>query len=322
MPAVGKRKRDEYEASDDEGGHALGKQVLPVADLPFNFDGVPEDGAQYLFTVRYMRILRLEEHIVFVVLIRSMPRRRDASLLPHITRVDNPYAIPEAPADVAPDPSTSHTSRKPAVPSEEWRGIVQKRFRNLKRVRIPPEIPQRSSDSQQHQNMDQPTINVQVPLPSNTIPEMRNRAGWWAFIAGAPELEWNPPKKPKAGKDKKKFGKGMRGFADEDLDGGFEDAEAEAFLPTPHGTPSPSDHPSEDGSRTRREPTPTMLRLIDEVWHRPFFLAAGGLELTNHPENRLSPSQVLHSLDPNRVGTSKTNRDPCEMGVLPPHPDR
>ena len=56
MPAVGKRKRDEYEASDDEGGHALGKQVLPVADLPSNFDGVPEDGAQYLFTVRYVRI--------------------------------------------------------------------------------------------------------------------------------------------------------------------------------------------------------------------------------------------------------------------------
>jgi len=74
-------------------------------------------------------------------------------------------------------------------------------------------------------------------------------------------LEWNPPKKPKVDKDKKKFGKGMRGFADED---GFGCAEAEASLPTPHGTPSPFDHP-EDGSRTQREPTPTMLRLIDEV---------------------------------------------------------
>ena len=116
--------------------------------------------------------------------------------------------------------------------------------------------------------MDQPTINVQTPLPSNAIPEMRNRAGWWAFIAGAPEQEWNPPKKPKAEKDRKKFGRGMRGFADqEDLEGGLEDAEAEASLPTPHGTPSPIDRPSEDGSRTRREPTPMMLRLIDEVRH-------------------------------------------------------
>jgi len=113
--------------------------------------------------------------------------------------------------------------------------------------------------------MDQPTIHVQAPLPPNTIPEMRNRSGWWAFIAGAPELEWNPPKKPKVDKDKKRFGKGMRGFADEeDWQGEFECAEAEASLPTPHGTPSPSDRP-EDGSRTQREPTPTMLRLIDEV---------------------------------------------------------
>lgn len=123
--------------------------------------------------------------------------------------------------------------------------------------------------------MDQPTINVQAPLPSNTIPQMRNRAGWWAFIAGAPEPEWNPPKKPKADKDKQKFGRGMRGFADEgDWQGGFEGAEAEASLPTPHGTPSPPDHPSEDGSRTQREPTPTMLRLIDEVRHPPSLQSA------------------------------------------------
>ena len=115
--------------------------------------------------------------------------------------------------------------------------------------------------------MDQPTINVQAPLPPNTIPEMRNRAGWWAFIAGAPELEWNPPKKPKVDKERKRFGKGMRGFVDEeDWQSGFEGAEAEASLPTPHGTPSPSEQPLEVGSRTQREPTPTMLCLIDEVW--------------------------------------------------------
>ena len=147
MSAVGKRKRDEYEASDDEDGHVLGRQVLPVADLPFNFDGVPEDGAQYLFTVRYVRILGFKQYVILVMLIGSMPCRRDASLLPHITRVDNPYAMPEAPADAAPGPSTSHTSRKPAVPSEEWRGVVEGRFRNLKRVRVPREIPQRSFDS-------------------------------------------------------------------------------------------------------------------------------------------------------------------------------
>jgi len=30
----------------------LGRQNLPVADLPEDFDGVPLDGMQYLFTVR------------------------------------------------------------------------------------------------------------------------------------------------------------------------------------------------------------------------------------------------------------------------------
>ena len=125
--------------------------------------------------------------------------------------------------------------------------------------------------------MDQPTINVQAPLLQKMIPEMRNRAAWWAFIAGAPEHEWNPPKKPKVEKDKNKFGKGMRGFADqEDCPDGLEEVEAEASLPTPHGTPSPPDHPPGDGSRTLREPTPTMLRLIDEVRYGPSSLQPTG----------------------------------------------
>jgi hypothetical protein len=57
MSAIGKRKRGECDSSDDESNNVMGKQVLPVADLPFDFDGVPEDGAQYLFTVRCARIL-------------------------------------------------------------------------------------------------------------------------------------------------------------------------------------------------------------------------------------------------------------------------
>jgi hypothetical protein len=55
MSASHKRKRDEYESSDDEGEYVMGRQVLPVANLPFDFEGVPEDGAQYLFTVRCLR---------------------------------------------------------------------------------------------------------------------------------------------------------------------------------------------------------------------------------------------------------------------------
>ena len=46
-----KRKAEDLDDSDDEEP-ALGRQVLPVANLPASFDGVPEDGLQYLFTVR------------------------------------------------------------------------------------------------------------------------------------------------------------------------------------------------------------------------------------------------------------------------------
>lgn len=46
-----KRKRDELEDSDDEEP-SFGKQTLPVADLPDDFDTPPADGMQYLFTVR------------------------------------------------------------------------------------------------------------------------------------------------------------------------------------------------------------------------------------------------------------------------------
>ena len=46
-----KRKRDDYEDSDNEMP-SLGRQILPVADLPEDFNEEPEDGMQYLFTVR------------------------------------------------------------------------------------------------------------------------------------------------------------------------------------------------------------------------------------------------------------------------------
>lgn len=47
-----KRKRDDYDSDDEEP--AFGKQILPVANLPEDFDAPPTDGLQYLFTVRYV----------------------------------------------------------------------------------------------------------------------------------------------------------------------------------------------------------------------------------------------------------------------------
>jgi hypothetical protein len=45
-----KRKWDDLEDSDEEP--SLGRQILPVANLPEDFEGEPIDGSQYLFTVR------------------------------------------------------------------------------------------------------------------------------------------------------------------------------------------------------------------------------------------------------------------------------
>lgn len=50
MPPSGqKRKR---EAGDNGESEPMQKQILPVASLPSTFDGEPEDGLQYLWTVR------------------------------------------------------------------------------------------------------------------------------------------------------------------------------------------------------------------------------------------------------------------------------
>lgn len=42
---------------EDEDEPTLGKQVLPVANLPLDFSGEPLDGLQYLFTVRYENLI-------------------------------------------------------------------------------------------------------------------------------------------------------------------------------------------------------------------------------------------------------------------------
>jgi hypothetical protein len=46
-----KRKAEDMTDSEDDDP-AFGRQILPVANLPATFDGEPEDGLQYLFTVR------------------------------------------------------------------------------------------------------------------------------------------------------------------------------------------------------------------------------------------------------------------------------
>lgn len=50
-----KRKRDDYDDDNfEEDSPSYGRQILPVANLPEDFNEEPMDGLQYLFMVRYV----------------------------------------------------------------------------------------------------------------------------------------------------------------------------------------------------------------------------------------------------------------------------
>ncbi|KAF5388052.1 hypothetical protein D9615_000568 [Tricholomella constricta] len=108
-----KRKYEELEDSDEEEP-SFGRQILPVANLPQDFDEEPIDGLQYLFTVR-----------------------RDARHLPHVTRVANPFETG------IPQPSQTDNRVIPehiSLPSEEWLSLFETRFKNFRKNMNQPTI--------------------------------------------------------------------------------------------------------------------------------------------------------------------------------------
>ncbi|KIP10679.1 hypothetical protein PHLGIDRAFT_100801 [Phlebiopsis gigantea 11061_1 CR5-6] len=260
-----KRKRNDVDSSDEEEP-SLGKQVLPVANLPANFSGDPEDGLQYLFLVR-----------------------RDARTLPHVTRAENPYEFPEPQLpDLGGDaPRDVHS----ALPSEDWREVFVSRFRNLRKNILQPTI-----------HTDTPSTTPGGKL----TPDMKERDHWWAFLTGRPESEWNPPKKPKKQKNLREprydsfgdsYGGGMRSFrtqyevqyndATPDLSYSVGTATDEMSvaprpgqsLPTPSSTPAPSERTlltdqngasngassstNDPAKIVQPEPTPRLLKQFD-----------------------------------------------------------
>lgn len=123
------------------------------------------------------------------------------------------------------------------------------------------------------------------------MPDKKERDRWWAYLEGRPDTEWNPPKKSKQSQAKR-FGQGMRGFADEpEVENLYSRPHREPWhtndegevemalrvdptesLPTPSGTPAPSENPPSSSTaiatgRTyeAREPSTFLLGLIDEV---------------------------------------------------------
>ncbi|KAF8969470.1 survival motor neuron interacting protein 1-domain-containing protein [Flammula alnicola] len=255
-----KRKWEDLEDSDEEEP-AYGKQTLPVANLPEDFDEEPMDGMQYLFMVR-----------------------RDARQLPSTVRAPNPYEKLEPNSPI----TTESSNHQPLpdqlqLPSEEWRELFELRFQNFRK------------------NFNQPTIHVgPVNLARNRLmPEKKDRDLWWAFLSGKPESEWNPSKKAKSRLKKQQSSQGMRAWTDDpsqhEISGAptysswnNDEGEVEKVLridpsetlPSPVGTPVPLDYleaisqpspmPVAESPITHeeilvpREPTTEVLKSVDE----------------------------------------------------------
>lgn len=220
-------------------------------------------------------------------------------MLPHTTRVENPY-------EIVPQPSVAMSNKvRPALPSEEWRATLERRFKNFRKVR--GHIYFASENQSCFQNSTQPTIHVFKPIDEKVIPEKKDRDAWYAFLAGLPESEWNPPKKPKVSKARDRYGRVMRGFSEDQVSTQSDEtwrvneegevemavtADPSESLPTPSGSPAPQQ------STSPREPTPHLLKYIDDVRFR-FDNRACANQLA---ENLTSFANVFHVLDQHSVG--------------------
>ena len=168
------------------------------------------------------------------------------------------------------------------------------------------------------------------------MPDKKERDMWWAFLAGKPESDWNPPKKSKA-KKPPAYNSGLPAWADnssQDLlqeswqkndEGEVEQVlrvDPAESLPSPVGTPlsGPFESASQSPSSSclvpafePREPTTRILKLIDEV--RSFLFQSRYNANAFILANGLASAHVLHPLDqPLSSGTrflSFSNRVAC-----------
>ncbi|VDC04130.1 unnamed protein product [Peniophora sp. CBMAI 1063] len=230
-----KRKRDEGDGDSDEDPLYGMRQILPVASLPANYDGEPVDGMQYLFTVR-----------------------RDAKLLPAVTRVPNPYELDPPPAPPESEPPVNAVNKvDPAHLSGEWRATYIRRFQGFRN------------------NLSQPTSETSTPTRGKLMPDKKDRDAWWDFISGAPESVWNKAPSKRSTKPKRKSGGGSHGELDPSdpdvIAAGWQVVEPSPQLPcdvnhrnTISSTTSPAEAgPGSSSSTNPREPTPALVLTMD-----------------------------------------------------------
>ncbi|KAF9057975.1 hypothetical protein BJ165DRAFT_1314207, partial [Panaeolus papilionaceus] len=245
------RKRDETADSDDEEA-SYGRQILPVANLPDDFNEEPMDGMQYLFTVR-----------------------RAARQLPDIVRVPNPFEMPEP--TTQPEPKLQPSSDSSLLPSEEWRQQFEMRFNNFRKnfdqptIQIGPalESPRRLMPDKKERDLwwaficgksesDWNPSKSKKPKKQKSLPANNQRLRAWADEPSEPQNDYQT----------------IYGSA-EDL---VEDAMG--TLPSPPSVPLPLDvleEMSQDAASltkvileapptsVARQPNTTLLKMIDHM---------------------------------------------------------
>ena len=93
------------------------------------------------------------------------------------------------------------------------------------------------------------------------MPDKAERELWWAFLAGKPETEWNPPKQPKG---KKMKGSSTTTIVTTEHDQGEHTSPVDAVEPQP-AVESQALGDSHDTIGKARVPTLLLLKQIDQA---------------------------------------------------------
>lgn len=142
------KKRSKIEDEDEEGGwlaeETTGNQILPVAILPTNFDGIPLDGSQYLAVVR-----------------------REAKAAPSIARYNNfPFTSLSDKNEDKHETSNLVSDDEDILPPREWRNLFLHKFKNM-----------RESIRYRTQSTDQSSMN-------DCLPKGKNAKKWFKYLHG------------------------------------------------------------------------------------------------------------------------------------------